>query len=83
MHSIILNQLSVSSYKNLIQSGFIQANILNEITGEIKRPTDVCFKFYDLYCSVTRCQERTLLTCAWCKRHICYYHLIENLHLHL
>jgi len=83
MHSIIHNQLSAPPFKNLIKSGFIQAKILNEIVGEINKPKDVCFKFYDLYCSAIRCEERTLLTCAWCKRHLCYYHLIEDLHLHL
>ncbi|CAF4628267.1 unnamed protein product, partial [Rotaria sp. Silwood2] len=82
MHSAIHNQLSAPQFKNLIRSGFIQAKILNQTVGEIKKPKDVCFKFYDLYCSVVRCGERTLLTCAWCKRHLCYYHLIEDLHLH-
>ena len=83
MHSIIHNQLSAPQFKNLIKSGFVQANILNETIGEINKPKDVCFKFYDLYCSVIRCKERTLLTCAWCEKPLCYYHLIENLHLHL
>jgi hypothetical protein len=83
MHSIIHNQLSAPQFKNLIKSGFIRAKILNQIAGEIKKPKDVCFKFYDLYCSFTRCDQRTLLICAWCKRHLCYYHLIEDLHLHL
>ncbi|CAF3725946.1 unnamed protein product [Rotaria magnacalcarata] len=83
MHSIIHNQLSAPPFKNLIKSGFIQAKILNEIVGEINKPKDVCFKFYDLYCLAIRCEKRTLLTCAWCKRHLCYYHLIEDLHLHL
>ena len=64
MHSIIHNQLSVPQFKNLIKSGFVQAKILNETVGEINKPTDVCFKFYDLYCSTIRCEERTLLTCA-------------------
>ena len=83
MHSIIHNQLYALSFKNFIKSGFIQAKILNEIAGEINKPKDVCFKFYESYCSVTRFEERTLFTCAWCKRHFCYCHLIENLHLHL
>jgi len=83
MHSIIHNQLSAPQFKNLIKSGFVRANILNETIGEINKPKDVCFKFYDLYCSVIRCGERTLLACAWCKKTLCYYHLIEDLHLHL
>ncbi len=83
VHSVIHNQLSAAQFKNLIKSGFVQATILNETVGEINKPNDVCFKFYDLYCSVIRCEERTLLTCAWCKRHLCYFHLIEDLHLHL
>ena len=83
MHSVIHNQLSAPQFKNLVRFGFIQAKIINEPVGEIKKPKDVCFKFYDLYCSIARCSERTLLTCAWCKKHLCYYHLIEDLHLHL
>ena len=82
MHSIIHNQLSAPQFKNRIKSGFVQVKILNETVGEIKKPKDVCFKFYDLYFSVIRCKERTLLTCAWCKRHLHYFHLIEDLHLH-
>lgn len=82
-HSIIHNQSSAPQFKNLIKSGFVQAKILNETVGEINKPKDICFKSYDLYCSVTNCEERTLLICAWCKRHLCYYHLIEDLHLHL
>ncbi|CAF3432180.1 unnamed protein product, partial [Rotaria socialis] len=83
MHSIIHNQLSAPEFKNLIKSGFVEAKTLNETVGEVKKPKGVSFKFYDFYCSVTRCEERTLLTCAWCKRHLCYFHLIEDLHLHL
>ena len=83
MHSIIHNQPPAPPFKNLIKSRFVQAQILNEIAGEINKPKDVCFTFYDLYCSITHYEERTLLTCAWCKRHLCYYHLIENLHLYL
>ena len=83
VHSVIYNQLSAPQYKNLIKSGFVQATLLNETVSEIKKPKDVSFKFYDLHCSVVRYEERILLTCAWCKRHLCYFHLIENLHLHL
>ena len=82
-HSIIHNQLSAPQFKNLIKSGFVQAKIINEAVGEILKPKEICFKFYDLYCSVTNCQERTLLICVWCKKHLCYYHLVENLHIHL
>ena len=80
---IIHNQLSAPQFKNLIKSGFVQARMLNETVGEIKKPKDVCFKFCDLYCSVTRFEERTLLICAWRKRQLCYFHLVEDLHLHL
>jgi len=83
MHSIIHNQLSAPKFRSLIKSGFVQAKKLNETVGEIKKPKDVYFKFYDLYCSVIHCEERTLLTCTWYKRYLCYYHLIEDLHLHL
>jgi len=83
MHSVIHNQLSAPQFKNLIKNGFIQARITNETNGHIEKPKDVCFKFYDLYCSVNNCNERTLLMCAWCKQALCYYHLIEDLHLHL
>lgn len=83
MHSVIHNQLSAPQFKNLIRLGFIQAKLIDEPVGEIKQPEDVCFKFYDLYCLIVRCSERTLLICAWCKKHLCYYHLIEDLHLHL
>ena len=80
---IIHHQIFAPQFKNFIKSGFVQARILIETDGEIKKPKDVCFKFCDLYCSVTRCEERTLLICAWCKRHICYFRLVEDLHLHL
>ena len=82
IHSIIHNQLSAPQLKNVIKSGFVQAEILNETVGEINKPKDVCFKFYDRYCSINRCEERSLLACAWCEKHLCYYHLIEDLHLH-
>jgi len=83
IHSVIHNQLSAPQFNNLIKSGFIQARITTEAIGQIEKPKDVCFKFYDLYCSISDCDERTLLICAWCKKALCYYHLIENLHLHL
>ncbi|CAF4024087.1 unnamed protein product [Rotaria magnacalcarata] len=83
MHSVIHNQLSAPQFKNLIKSGFIQARITNETIGQIEKPKNVCFKFYDLDCSINSCNERTLLMCAWCKKALCYYHLIEDLHLHL
>jgi hypothetical protein len=83
IHSIIHNQLSAPQFKGLLKSGFVQAKILNETTGEINKPKEICFKFWDLYCSVPGCEERTLLICAWCRKHLCYYHLIEDLHLHL
>ncbi|CAF4035161.1 unnamed protein product [Rotaria sordida] len=83
VHSIIHNQLSAPQFKNLIKSGFIQARITNETIEQIEKPKDICFKFYDLYCSSQDCDERTLLKCAWCKNILCYYHLIEDLHLHL
>ncbi|CAF2135841.1 unnamed protein product, partial [Rotaria magnacalcarata] len=50
-HSVIHNQLSAPQFKNLIQNGFIQAGITNATIGQIEKPKDVCFKFYDLYCS--------------------------------
>ncbi|CAF1589443.1 unnamed protein product [Rotaria magnacalcarata] len=56
MHSIIHNQLSAPQFKNLIKSGFVQAKILNETVDEIKKPKDVCFKLYDLDCSVIGCE---------------------------
>jgi len=83
VHSIIHNQLSAPPFENLIKNGFIQARITNETIGQIEKPKDICFKFYDLYCSSQDCDERTLLKCAWCKNTLCYYHLIEDLHLHL
>ncbi len=83
MHAVIHNQLSAPQFKNLIKNGFIQARITNETIGQIEKPKDVCFKFYDLYCSINNCNERTLLMCAWCKKTLCYYHLIQGLHLHL
>ncbi|CAF1299200.1 unnamed protein product [Rotaria sordida] len=52
MHSVIHNQLSAPQFKNLIKNGFMQARIANETNGHIEKPKDVCFKFYDLYCSV-------------------------------
>ncbi|CAF4035965.1 unnamed protein product [Rotaria sp. Silwood1] len=83
IHSIIHNQLSAPQFKNLIKDGFIQAGIPNETIRQIEKLKDVCFKFYDLYYSINNCSERTLLMCAWCKKALCYYHLIEDLHLHL
>ena len=81
-HAIIHNQLSAPQFKNLIKSGFVQAKIINETVGEIYKPKDICFKFNDIYCSVAKCKQRTLLVCAWCKQHLCYYHLVEKLHVH-
>jgi hypothetical protein len=83
IHSVIHNQLSAPQFNNLIKNGFIQARITTETIGQTEKPKDVCFKFYDLYCSINDCNERTLLMCAWCKEALCYYHLIEDLHLHL
>ena len=60
IHSVIHNQLSAPEFKNLIKNGFIQAQIIKEIIGQIEKPKDVCFKFYDLYCSINNCNERTL-----------------------
>ena len=83
MHSVIHNQLSAPQFKNLIKNGFIQARITNETNEHIEKPKDVCFKFYDLDCSINDCNERTLVMCAWCKETLCYYHLIEDIHVHL
>jgi hypothetical protein len=83
VHSIIHNQLSAPAFTNLIKNGFVQARITNETIGQIEKPKDVCFRFYDLYCSINNCNERTLLMCSWCKKTLCYYHLVEDLHLHL
>jgi hypothetical protein len=82
-HCVIHNQLCAPQFKNLIKNGFIQARTKNETIGRIEKAKDVCFKFYDLYCSINNCNERTLLTCGCCKKALCYYHLIEDLHLHL
>jgi hypothetical protein len=83
IHAVIHNQLSAPRFKNLINDGFIQAGITNESIGQIEKSKEVCFNFYDLYFSINNCNERTLLMCAWCKKTLCYYHLIERLHLHL
>ena len=83
IHSVIYNQLSAPEFKNLIKHEFIQAQIIKETIGQIEKPKDVCFKFYHLYCSINNCNERTLLMCAWCRKALCYYHLVEDLHLHL
>ncbi|CAF2909990.1 unnamed protein product [Rotaria sp. Silwood2] len=83
MHCVIHNQLSAPQFKNLINSGFVQAKIVNETISEIEKPKDICFKFYELYCSIDNCGQRTLLKCAWCNKHLCYYHLIEDIHFHL
>ena len=82
MQSVIHNQLSAPSFKNLIKSGFINAGIIHETIEEVEKPKDICFKFYDLYCSMNNCENRTLLIFAWCKKHFCHYHLIEKLHIH-
>jgi hypothetical protein len=68
MHSVIHNQLSAPQVKNLNKKGFTQAGITNETMGQIEKPKDVCFRFYDLYCPINNCNERTLSMCAWCKR---------------
>jgi len=83
VHCVIHNQLSAPQFKNLIKNGFIQAGITYETIGHIENLNDVCFKFSDLYCSIKNCNEPTLLMCAWCKKALCYYHLVEDLHLHL
>ena len=83
LHSFFHNQLCAPVFQNLIKSGFVNATIINETLGEIRKPKDVCFKFYDLHCSMSDCEDRTLLICAWCERHYCHYHLILDLHLHL
>ncbi len=83
IHSVIHNQLSAPQFNNLIKNGFMQARITTETIGQIEKPKDVCFKFYDLYCSINDCNQRTLLMCAWYKEALCYYHLIEDLHVHL
>jgi len=83
IHSVMHNQLFAPQFKNLIKSGFVQAKIVNEVIDVINKPKDVCFKLYDLYCSVTDCMECTLLICAWCKMHLCNFHLIEDIHVHL
>ena len=83
MHCVIHNQLSAPQFKNLIESGFVQAKVINETIGEIVKPKDVCFKFYELYYSTNNCGQRTLLKCARCNKYLCYYHLIEDIHLHL
>ena len=49
MHSVIHNPLSAPQFKNLIKAGFVQATMLNETVGEIKKPKDVCFTFCDFY----------------------------------
>jgi len=82
IHAVVHNQLSSPRFKNLIKNGFIQAQIVNETIGPIEKPKYVCFNFYDLSCSKNNCNERTLLMCAWCRETLCYYHLIEQLHLH-
>ena len=82
MQSVIHNQLSVPSFKNLIKSGFINIGIIHETIEEVEKPKDIYFKFYDLYCSMNNCKNRTLLICAWCKKHFCLYHLIEKIHIH-
>ncbi|CAF1538898.1 unnamed protein product, partial [Rotaria sp. Silwood1] len=43
IHSVIHNQLSAPPFKNLIKSGFIQAQITNETIGQIEKPKDICF----------------------------------------
>ena len=80
---VIHNQLSAPQLKNPIKSGFVQTKIINETISEIVKPKDVCFKYYELYCSTNNNGQRTLLKCAWCNKHLCYYHLIEDIHLHL
>ena len=49
MHGVIHNQLSVPQFKNLIKSGFVQAMIINETIGEIKKLKHAYFKFYELF----------------------------------
>ncbi len=61
IHSVIHNQLSAPQFKNLVKRRFEEAKILNETIDEINKPKEVCFKFYDLCCSVTNCEEQTLL----------------------
>jgi hypothetical protein len=83
LHSFIHNQLSAPVFRNLIKSGFIDATIVNGTVREINKPIDVCFKFHKIFCSISDCEERTLLICAWCKKHYCHYHLVQDLHVHL
>ena len=83
IHSVIHNQLSALQFRNLIKSGFTQANIIEENIDKIDKPKNICFQYYDPYCSTAACEERTLLKCAWCRKELCYVHLVEDLHLHL
>ena len=83
MHCVIHNQLSAPRFKNLIEFGSVQAKIISETIGEIMKPKDVRFKFRELYCSTNNYGQRTLLKCAWCNKHLRYYHLIEDIHLYL
>jgi hypothetical protein len=61
IHSVIHNQLSAPQFKNLVKRRFAEAKILNETIDEINKPKEVYFKYCDLCCSVTNCEEQTLL----------------------
>lgn len=83
LHSFIHNQLCAPPFQNLIKSGFTNAKIVHGPIGTIRKPKDVCFTFHDLDCSISDCEAPTLMTCAWCEKHFCHYHLVQDLHLHL
>ena len=83
MQVVIHNLLSAPTFKNLIRSEFINVGIIHETIEDIKKLNDICFKFHDLYYSMINCENRTLLICAWCRKHFCHYHLIQNIYIHL
>lgn len=67
----------------LFQSEFInfffQSGYLLERPDSFENPVKFCF--YGLEISCSSCQEMRMLTCSWCKTHLCFNHFFTLNHL--
>lgn len=81
LQSLVHNQFSSPRFKCMIQYAWFRSGYTESAPGAFETPVEFCFALRDGACGGGgRCENAVFLTCAWCKRELCFEHLFTDFH---
>lgn len=79
--SLAHNQFANARFDDLRLYAWKAAGLLEVETNTFRTPMQYCF-IDNLLEKCALCAEKSLIRCSHCEDHLCYYHFVDEYHLH-